>query len=828
MVNPRKHANNLNEEDLEKIYSRLNQQFMGARDFRSRKEINQQLLIFILACKRFGSVDLIRIPSSYFKNVARDDILYEPISRHIKEGYCELDGLLLTNHVNNPYKQEDVDKLLSNINMGSFSKVISIDTLNKTKSRFNDYGEKCFDKHKLKEYLNLRESLDCSEEKVEKEFVESRDTMSNEDIVYLKEKVDKLADEVQKQVEKSQTFLPDEYLDNLEYIKQRQEILEDSLSNRYNQLSGTMNNIHQKVKSFNKKYKQLNDNIVHLGNIASGDSLKGSIREYDARLDEVMKKLEDIKDIQEDIYRQVRTVNSKEPIGSEDMSADCDGEEGCMDFPKVEYKEFMYGWFTKNMKITRNPHDVVDMKVITNKLEKYLDSRDISVDRAYLFNRLESYLSYWYNSHDTVMLFRDIKSENINGGEFYSNIRFIDFNLEHENRIKNSIIAWLRENTREAAGAKTYTRDIFNRIEPIFEENGWIITDNEEWRQLHDAGYTKVCPKRTFSQIIGKSVQFVYNSIGTRRDVPRGTGNITWYPDLEIIDKEVSSSVHSMMKNELTGGIMESDNIICKWLDDNLIYTDRDSDETSITLVREKLLKHFEERDIHISKSLLGQVFVNSLEKFLSQEGIVFNRDVPVICKFILKDDTEKILGNKIACWMECHLIPTENPNDRVYLEDIREKLISYLYQENLTVVSDDIYLQLPNSLKGKFIEERMFRQSLEGILDTEVNTRKVEDNVDGTYFISLEFVKYKKLEQEHVTGWIEDNIEELLKSNVAYRNTILDEFRGYLSEHNIVNRTGFSLEEVVDRGIRDYYFNNSKVSLKQVNDTENDYYILI
>ena len=83
MVNPNKHANNLNEDDLEKIYNRLEQQYENTEDYHSRKMINQQKIAFILSCKRFSPSDMVRIPYSFFQKIERDDVLYEPVTTHI-------------------------------------------------------------------------------------------------------------------------------------------------------------------------------------------------------------------------------------------------------------------------------------------------------------------------------------------------------------------------------------------------------------------------------------------------------------------------------------------------------------------------------------------------------------------------------------------------------------------------------------------------------------------------------------------------------------------------------------------------------------------------
>lgn len=289
------------------------------------------------------------------------------------------------------------------------------------------------------------------------------------------------------------------------------------------------------------------------------------------------------------------------------------------------------------------------------------------------------------------MDFNDIISISISDKKLYSYIKFINIIEEKENRIKNSVIAWLREHTCEVEGAKTYTEDILKNIQPIFEDNGWIITGPGEYNQLQQAGFTKVCVKRTFSQIIGKAVQDLYSHITKdtiQRDTP-GNGNVTWYPNLQIIDKKVSSTVQITIKDELSNDIFESDNLVCKWLTDNLEYTGIGDDSVSMENVLDYLRRYLKGKDAMMSEDTLQRLFDAMIESLYDHYHVSYALGDDFLYGF-------RIIGNRnigdVLCgWLDEHLEFTGGSDDRVYLDFLDDKLLTVLYKKNIIIIKDDM-----------------------------------------------------------------------------------------------------------------------------------------
>jgi len=595
-------------------------------------------------------------------------------------------------------------------------------------------------------------------------------------------------------------------------------------------LSNTVSKIHQNIKASNKKYDKFQEYFNEIGVLKDSlnthlESQNTKLSQIEEKFDEVLDKIEEVgmenpQYIPREYSDEVKNMLSRNVISNKfELVPD--------EYSYLDYKVFMYNWFNKNIKVTKNPHDTIDMKEITGKLDKFLEKQDTKMDKSVLFSRLESYLSYWYNQHEVKVPFNDIKSESINGNEFYSNLKFINIKEERENRIKNSIKAWLVENTCEVEGSKTYTQDIFDRVEPIFKENGWIITTPEEWRELHNAGFSKVVANRTFSQIIGKAVQDVYQfiSIDTiQRDSPKNTGNVTWYPNIEILDKNISGDLHSKITHELSSDIFESDNIIYNWLKDNLVYTSKQEDKLSISLLLEKVIKYLQIHEVKISEKSLETVFNERLNVFLNDYDVVMD-DNQEITGFKIGFESDEKLSNIITDWIENHIIITDNSDDKTYLDDINEKILSTIYHEGINVVNDTLYSQLPSDLKTKCTTQSQLEKNLKTALSKK--TAEVDD-IDGIYYEGIQIIKYKALKQEHITTWLNNNIDELLKANIIPKKNVINEFTEYINEHNIKNTTQHSINELLYAGLSDYYSKRKDVSFEVLNGNEGEYYALI
>jgi len=560
MVNPLKHVNKLNDKDLKEIYNNLCKKYERTRDFNTKKNLNQQILILILLCRRFPVQDLVKVGYDFFRVEPQNSLLYNHLLEHSLNNYCKIDGLLLTNNHNQELTVEDIENILLDIDMGDVKKELSVESLCITNSMLNDYGKKKFDKRKIRQYIQKRSSsIELNEDIKEIQMVK------DEDFKFTDRIIDEIAVRL---IEHLDERIPnDAYSREIKEINEKQDILEDSLSNKHNQLSNKMAKIHQKIKASNRKYQEFNTYFNEIALIK--DSLNTNLAKQDEKLVAIEDKFDEIMEKLDENAENCKSISNVCKDKDENIMSDNRGSNKMqVVIDEVNYrdiKEFVYNWFNHNLKISRNIHDTVTIEEITAKINKDIDSQDIDIDMKLLSNRMESYLYSWYNKHNPTLSFKDIKNTSIKGNEFYSKLKFININEERENRIKNIIVEWLNENTCEVEGSKTYTRQIFDKIEPLFAQNGWLITTPEEWKELHNAGFSKAVPARTFSQIIGKAVQEVYQSISKdtiQRDTSSSTGNVTWYPNIEILDKQVSDNLQSSIKDELSNDIFDSDNII--------------------------------------------------------------------------------------------------------------------------------------------------------------------------------------------------------------------------------------------------------------------------
>ena len=820
MVNPQKFANNLNQDDIENIYKNLCKEYETARDKNTKKNLNQQILMLILLSRGFPVQEMVKIHYDYFKPEPQNSILYKHLMEHSLNNFCQLDGLLLTNTSNRALTVDEVEDIIANIDTGNTNKKLSVNALYITNSMLNNFGKQKFNKKEIKKYLQVKSDENKTGEN------KTHETPTEEDIRLTDRIISEISKNIIEHLDESQPS--PEGTVQLDELKEKQEILEDSLTSKHNQLSNTINKIHQNIKAQNKKYDQFRGYFNELELVK--DSLNTSIEwqndqlsRLEAMFDEVLEKVENI---EKENKRNI-SVNMQEV---EDMATEYKTLQAVSnDIDFVDLKEFVYNWFNRNLKITRSPLDAVDMNDIKVKLDKFMDEGNINLNRNLLFERLESYLSSWYKQHNTIEEFKNIKDKTINGNEFYMYLKFINLKEERENRIKNSIVAWLKDNTCEVEGSKTYTQDIFEKIEPIFSKNGWIITTHEEWKQLNDAGFSKTVPNRTFSQIIGKAVQQVYHSISKdtiRRDTSSDNGNVTWYPNIEILDKEVSSALESTMGDELSNVIFESDNLIYQWLKDNLTFTQNDGDKLSVAVLNEKILKYLQVNEIRVSQKSLETILSSVLKHYMQDNGVEFT-DGEEITGFKLTVESDEQVTIILDDWMKNHLIITDNSEDKTYVEDLNEKLFTALYHEGISVLNDSLYSQLPSNLKGNVISVSQFDKIVEKTMADNITAQRVDD-LDGSYYKSLKVIKYKTLNEQHLRTWIDSNIPQLLESNVASKSDIVDKFSGYIKEHNIKNNTQHSLSELLDVAIDEYYSKIGEVSFKLLNDTQNEYYVLI
>lgn len=582
-------------------------------------------------------------------------------------------------------------------------------------------------------------------------------------------------------------------------IEEQQGLLEDSISNKYNQLTNTIGKIHSNVKSSNKKFSQLYK-ILENSQSADATFYVSDLNDLNTKLDLVLEKLDD--NNLESEYK-VREFVVDNTVGSN------------------EYKSFINRWFANNIKITKNPHDVIELNDIKSKLDVYIDTEDIFIDKKVFYDRLENYLHSWYNTQNRKKLpFNEIKNESINHKTLYSYIKFINMGEEKENKIKNSIIAWIDEHTCAVEGSKTYTEDILRKIKPLFESNGWIITGPDDAKKLQEAGYNKVCVKRTFSQIIGKAVQEHYNHItpDTIQKDQHGTANITWYPNIEIIDRKVSEKLESTLENELNDS-NDSDNIICNWLRENITVTGKREDSIAEDSLMKSVAEYLQSENITITEETHRTLFDNILKRYLDHHNITQSDNIITGIRYTSQNNSDAIIRG----WMNNHICMTGENEDIIYFDELDDALITVLYHEGINVVMDDIYEKLEVSIRSQFVRQKQFKQTIKELLETMIP----ENQLNDTHITGAKITRYRSLTTEDITQWVEDNMDILLKSNVSQKKFIVESFEAYLEENNTRNMTQKPLEELLENEIMEYY-NRQNTTFKLLNDTQDEYYVII
>lgn len=133
------------------------------------------------------------------------------------------------------------------------------------------------------------------------------------------------------------------------------------------------------------------------------------------------------------------------------------------------------------------------------------------------------------------------------------------------------------------------------------------------------------------------------------------------------------------------------------------------------------------------------------------------------------------------------------------------------------------MYHELPKSIKNNFIQESQYKTTLNNILET-----KVSENIkEKSYITGVKIKEYKSLEREDITMWIKQNIEHHLKHNVSDKKEIMAKFNEYLEKTNTKNNSNKDIEKLLDQEIQAYY-TKQNTTIKLLNDTKDEYYVLI
>ncbi|MBE6486715.1 MAG: hypothetical protein E7Z85_07750 [Methanosphaera stadtmanae] len=259
----------------------------------------------------------------------------------------------------------------------------------------------------------------------------------------------------------------------------------------------------------------------------------------------------------------------------------------------------------------------------------------------------------------------------------------------------------------------------------------------------------------------------------------------------------------------------------------NLIYTSRDDDRIETSLLLENLIKYLQLHEVNISEKALLTFFNNILGVFLNDNHVDLS-DSSEIVGFKLLNEYDNRASNIVDNWINNHIIIVDNYNEKTLMDDIKEKVLSALYHEGISMVNNDVFIQLPDELKSNFIIESEFHEHIQKALIEKVGSDRIFNNPDGSYVEQIQIMKYKALTEEDLREWINSNLEELLKANVVNKKNIIDNFSRYLKEQNIKNTTQHSIEQLIDAAMKDYYANVSEVTLKLLNDSQNEYYVLV
>lgn len=846
MVNPNKHKDNLNEEDLEEIYNRLNKKYEHSRDYNTKKQLNQQILILILLCRKFPAKYLVEIKYDFFE-LESNDILTKHLKEHLSNNFCEVDGLLLTNRNKQALKNEDIPKILSNIDHG-LKKEVTIEALTITKSKLNDNGKKNFNKKNIKNYITSNKKLEELKKQLEKIEEKEEKTTGNINEEDLNQKLNKVKRELEEHITNTLTNKNDSLSRELKNIQEKQDKLEKIIKIKEDKNNKSINKINENIKQSNIKNKKLTESINNINkqqahNITNLD--EENMENFNQNMNKILDRINDLTDKQEKIneklnkieygrkYNEVEKSSQKVKkslqespeeknniIKSDNMSNKVNMVE------EKDFKMFCYHWFNRNLKITDSEDDVIGLAALEKKLTQYITGHNMQIRTDILFNKLESYLKYWFNQTRKNMNFTYITNKSINGNKIYSNLKFMNLKEDRENRIKNTIIEWIRENTREKRGSKTYTQDIFNNLKPLFEDNGWIITKSEEWKTLHDMGLTKICESRSFSQIIGKSMKEVYKHTNyeIQRDTPNNTGKVTWYSNIEIINNKISSRLEETIKYELSDEINETDELIYTWLNDNITYTENHEVYIDLKELLTRIDEHLEKHDIKLEENTLEIIVKNYFKNRNAtiEDNII--KSVQLKC-----EDNNNQSADIINTWINNHIIITDDDEDKAFLDEIYEKVLSHLHEANINIVNNDVYQELPESIKKKFITETKYKEILNNRLKEHITSTKIiDDPINGKYIKNTKIIRYNILKPEITTQWVEDNIESILKNSIVYKKDVNNRFTQFMTKNNIKNTLNKSVEEQIDEKIHEYYNKKKNIILKDLQDDYDTFYAII
>ncbi|WP_289003175.1 hypothetical protein [uncultured Methanosphaera sp.] len=849
MVNPKKHKNNLNEDDLDRIYNNLNIAYKSSRDLKIKKNINQQILIFLLACRRLTSYELVRIP---FKAIAKDtnDILNKHLEEQAKNNFCLIDDLLLTDNNYEPLNEEDIDHILSKIKINKLDKEITVTSLNMTKSRFNDYNHKNISRKKLNKYIELQEER----------------TKMNKNISSILEE-DNSSNKENENLNESHLQNLEEKINVIDYNLQKYNNGLTPIKQEIRKNTKLIDKIMDFQKSFEDEYytdiKKLNDHLLNIQNEVNENNKNHSSDINSKDIEIIKDKLSALIENQEMIINNIEknNLNNKKTTGNliEEVYDKKDSNKEPYDkyFKKLdeeEIKYFLHGnkeinkindnkspytniieykilneqelksevinWLSNNFKTSHYVKDYVEDVQIINKLRHYFHKNNKKFDELLLQNNLTEYISLWYNKHTKTNYNEELILEDEYGVKQYpkiklSNIKQVLTTENTNNKFLSIITTWLKENTIKSKGYSSSNEEILDKIKILFEKEGWeFIRNYEEYIEVKDKNF-KVINVRTFSQLIGKSLKKIYPFINDQTiNVEK---NRTSYPNIKIKEQTEKRTINKI-KTELPDTQYNNNNIIYEWILNNIQFTNHLEDTIDINMVTKEIKDNL---SLNISESTVKNIFLSSFNNFhseFSKDELLIMDDFIIGYKFSMLNLPQRHI---ISSWINDYTDYSTNSDDKILMEVLMSKLNKELLKNNISVTTDLMYSNYPNDFKKYLITESSFNEIIYSVLKNKYSEIEIKDINDEKYIIGLKIYSNKTLTNKIIKKWINEHITIVKQPLILYENRIISELKTYLKENGIKIRTGFDLNNNLVKELKEYYFKNTNKELVIWNRTD-------
>ncbi len=839
MVNPKKYTNNLNEDDLNKIYNKLNIAYKSSRDLKIKKNINQQILIFILACRRLSSYELVRIPYKAIENDV-NDIIYKHLSEQVNNNFCSIDDLLLTDANYEPLKEEDIDQILGKIKIDKLDKKITVSALNVTKSRFNEFNKKNINKRKLNKFIefqnekrkmndNINSILkDNEHEELEDKYdniteLEEKLELIDYNLQNFKENFNPIKQEIRKNTKlidklmNTQKSFEESYYTNINQLNRN---LEDIKSNVIEKIENTSNNISlEDIKDIKNNLTLLIENQkIILKNIKNNDSLYRENLDY-PKEEVYNERSSDNNHIYEEYFKKLNENEIKEFLSLKKTNNKKITYENIIEFKDIDEKELktdVIDWLCDNIKISYDEKSYVEDIYIINKLRHYFHKNKKNFDEIILQKNLTDYISSWYYKNTKWEYNEKLIYEDEYGVKRFPRIRLISNNTDitaenANNKFLSIIITWLKENTVKSNGFSSYNEEILDKIRILFEKEGWeFIHDYEEYSEFKNKSF-KVIYIKNFSQLIGKAIKKIYPFINDRTvSVEK---NRTRYPNIKIKEKyEIMTLNH--IKTEFPEIKYEDNNQIYDWILNNIKFTNKNNHMVNIEILLTELRDNLGFKD-QISDSTMKDVFLFSFNKFHSEFSedklLIYNNNFIIGYEYTKMNIHHKHIINS---WIINHIEYSNDPQDKILIDVLKSKVTIELLDNNISVVNDLMYSNLPDEYKKFLITKSSFEHIFDFTLKNNYPNLEIKKINGENYVFGIKMYLDKLLTENMIKEWIKEHITIVDQPLVLYESKIIEELENYMITNKIRTKTDFDLNNHLLKELNKYYLENKNEEL--------------